>query len=202
MNYVRARSARNIIPILWIKLEEDLTLRFPTLTHEAETWSPIWNPYFKTTKRRVVPKSYLATLDKNKINANKILWKYSALSLKLNQCCHKVIFDHSFDTRLKKRNKINRKWLIPMVVGGVGSIRSSSNFIHKIGIILRALPYTIQIFFWWNIRRSNTAFFKLDLLIPTWSPILHPLFKAFYRSHADLNTISWNIFPSSTIFLL
>ena len=40
----------------------------------------------------------------------------------------------------------------------------------------------------------------IDSLIPRWSPILHPLFKAFYRPHADLNTISWNIFPSSTIF--
>ena len=34
------------------------------------------------------------------------------------------------------------------------------------------------------------AFSKLDSLIPMLSPILHPLFKAFYRSHADLNTIS------------
>ena len=118
MNYVSARSARNIIPILWIKLEEDLILRFPTLTREAETWSPIWSPYFKITKRRVVPKNYLATLETNKINTNKILWKYSAVSLKLNQCCHELIFDHSFHTMLNKRNKINWKWLIAMVVGG------------------------------------------------------------------------------------
>ena len=49
LNYVSALSARNITPILWIKLEEDLILHFPTLTHEAETWSQIWNPYQKAT---------------------------------------------------------------------------------------------------------------------------------------------------------
>ena len=118
LNYVRARSARNIIPIWLIKLVENLILRFPTLTHEAETWSPIWNPYFKTTKSRVVPKSYSATLKRNKINTNKLLWKYSALSLKLSQCCHEDIFDHNFHTMLKKRTKINSKLLIAMAVGG------------------------------------------------------------------------------------
>ena len=44
--------------------------------------------------------------------------KNSALSLKLNQCCNEVIFDHSFHAMLKKRSKINWKWLIAMVVGG------------------------------------------------------------------------------------
>ena len=36
-NYVRARSARNVITILWIKSEEDLILSFPTLTRETES---------------------------------------------------------------------------------------------------------------------------------------------------------------------
>ena len=32
----------------------------PTLAREAETWSPIVNPYFKITGRRVVPKNLRA----------------------------------------------------------------------------------------------------------------------------------------------
>ena len=36
MNYIRARSIHNVIPILWIKLDEDLILSFPTLTLETE----------------------------------------------------------------------------------------------------------------------------------------------------------------------
>ena len=32
----------------------------PTLAREAETWSPILNPYFKITERRVVPKNLRA----------------------------------------------------------------------------------------------------------------------------------------------
>ena len=45
----RVRSAHNIIPILWIKFEEDLILCFPALTCKAGTWSPIWYHHFKTT---------------------------------------------------------------------------------------------------------------------------------------------------------
>ena len=34
--YVRTRSTRNVIPILWIKFEKDLILSFPTLPRETE----------------------------------------------------------------------------------------------------------------------------------------------------------------------
>ena len=37
LNYVRVRSIRNIISILWIKLEEDLILHFSTVNREAKT---------------------------------------------------------------------------------------------------------------------------------------------------------------------
>ena len=90
--------------IFWIKLEEDLILSFPVLIHEAGTWSLFWNP-FKTIYRRVVPKSYLATINRNKINENKILWKYCVLSIKLNQYHQDIIFGHSFYTMLKKEIK-------------------------------------------------------------------------------------------------
>ena len=53
-------------------------------------------------------------LERNEINTN-VLWKYSAPSLKLNQCQQEVIFGHSSHTMLKK--KISWKWLIAMVVG-------------------------------------------------------------------------------------
>ena len=35
-NYVRVQNAHNVIPILWITLEEDLILSFPTLNSEKE----------------------------------------------------------------------------------------------------------------------------------------------------------------------
>ena len=42
-NYVRMRNARKVIQILWIKLEEDLILSFPTLTRETERGAqPKW----------------------------------------------------------------------------------------------------------------------------------------------------------------
>ena len=75
LNYVRAQSARNKTTISWIKLEEDLILRFPILTRETKMWRPIGNPYFKTTERKVPSKSYLATPERNKINTSKILMK-------------------------------------------------------------------------------------------------------------------------------
>ena len=57
--------------------------RSNTVFSKLESWSsnvgPIWNPYFKATWRRAVPNGYLATLEKNKINANKTLWSYSPL---------------------------------------------------------------------------------------------------------------------------
>ena len=52
-----------------------------------------------------------------------------------------------------------------------------------------------------------TIFFDVILRFPSSTrltqrrsqyPIPNPLFRAFYRHHADLNTISWNIFPTST----
>ena len=80
--------------------------------------------------------------------------------------------------------------MVVMFVGGWAILDLPPNFMHQITIILLALGALTLFnnFILQNHCRSNTAFSKLDSFIPTWSPILNPLFKAFYRSHTGLNT--------------